>query len=195
MDKVKGLHSKIKETSTFVGSYFKKNFFEELSVENQEEVFTPLEIRDNLKRMLAFAKEKKMPQSLQSSLLHELIMNGIQVGIFDEDIFRSYMQNTLEDMGNQVVKKLRKAQDPYQWNNYISNVQCAEAKQSNYYKSQSKFVKEYLQHFCIKKGSLESFQDIFESKVLKEAEEFVAVTHHGKDLTDLSMSQSTYEAL
>jgi|JI102314A1RNA_FD_contig_51_907323_length_1160_multi_1_in_0_out_0_1 hypothetical protein len=53
--------------------------------------------------MLAFAKEKKMPQSLQSSLLHELIMNGIQVGIFEEDIFRAYMENTLEDMGTQVV--------------------------------------------------------------------------------------------
>jgi len=61
MDKVKGLHPKIKDTATFVGSYFKKNFFEELSTENQEEVFTPLEIRANLKRMLAFAKEKKMP--------------------------------------------------------------------------------------------------------------------------------------
>lgn len=56
-------------------------------------------------------------------------------------------------------------------------------------------MKEYLQHFCIAKGSLESFKGIFEGKVLKEAEEFVAVTHHGKDLTDLSMSQSTYEAL
>ena len=75
-------------------------------------MFTPLEVRANLKRMLEFARSKKMPQSLQSSLLHELIVNGLQVSVYEEDIFRSYMKDTLSDMGAQVVKSLRKAQNP-----------------------------------------------------------------------------------
>jgi hypothetical protein len=195
MEKVKAMHDRIGETTNFIGQYFKKTFHEELSVANQEDIFTPLEIRDNLKRMLAFAKSKKMPQSLISSLLHELIMNGPKVGIYEEQVFREYMQNTMYDMGGQVIEKHRKAQNTYEWNSYIANVQCEDAKHGSYHSTQAKFVKDYLQHFCKQAGNLKAFKDIFDAHVLKEAEEHVAVVHHGKDLADVDMPQHKYEDL
>ena len=80
--------------------YFKKSFHEELSVENQEDVYTPAEVRQNIKTMLKFATDKKMPRSLVSSLQHELIVNGTKVGVYEESVFREYMQNPLYNMGS-----------------------------------------------------------------------------------------------
>ena len=50
--------------------------------------------------MLKFATDKKMPRSLVSSLQHELIINGTKVGVYEESIFREYMQNPLYNMGS-----------------------------------------------------------------------------------------------
>jgi hypothetical protein len=84
------MHPALKEDKNFIGSYFQKQFYEELSSENQE--FWGLEEkRANLERLYSYAKGKSMPKSLQSSLLIEILYIGIKVGIYDETLFREYL--------------------------------------------------------------------------------------------------------
>ena len=78
LDKLATLHAKVREDKTFIGSYFQKQFAEELSLENQE-VWGPEEKRANLLTLYTYAKSKNMPKSLQSSLLIEILDLGIKV--------------------------------------------------------------------------------------------------------------------
>jgi len=85
------LNPKVREDTAFIGSYFQKQFAEELSKENQE-IWGNDEKRANLITLYSYAKSKNMPKSLQSSLLIEILDLGIRVNIFDEKLFREYLE-------------------------------------------------------------------------------------------------------
>ena len=65
MDRLAGLHPKLREDKVFIGSYFQKQFCEELSPENQS-VWSFEEKRANILTLYNYAKSKNMPKSLQS---------------------------------------------------------------------------------------------------------------------------------
>jgi hypothetical protein len=127
LDKLATLHPKIREDRVYIGSYFQKQFSEELSKENQE-VWTTDEKRANLLTLYNFAKNKSMPKSLQAALLLEILDLGIKVGQYDEALFRDYLQFPLAT-GGQVFKEARVTESnkthehAMHWNRYISNVQ------------------------------------------------------------------------
>ena len=91
LDKLATLHAKVREDKAFIGSYFQKQFAEELSLENQE-VWSPEEKRSNLLTLYNYAKSKNMPKSLQASLLIEVLDLGIKVNQYDEKLFREYLE-------------------------------------------------------------------------------------------------------
>ena len=86
----------IQERDTqFVAAYFSKIFSIELSTENQEH----MSIQDkfhNLERLYNYAKQRNLPGSLISNLLHEMLLLSIQLDNYIEDIFKEYMKRPLE---------------------------------------------------------------------------------------------------
>jgi hypothetical protein len=67
-----------------------------------------------------------MPKSLLSALLIEVLDLGVKQGVYDEKLFREYLQIPLTHQHN--VFKQSRAQNSHQgeashWNRYISNVQ------------------------------------------------------------------------
>ena len=103
------MHPKIRKDKYFIGAYFQKHFYEELSKENQE-VWSTDEKRANLLNLYKYAVTNKMPQSLQSSLLVEILELGIKLGIYDEELFLQFVQNPMLKEGSVFnAKKSREA--------------------------------------------------------------------------------------
>jgi hypothetical protein len=94
MDRIAALHPKIREDKLYTGSYFQKTFNEELSLSNQE-IWSHDEKRANLLSLYSYAKSKQMPKTLQGSLLIEVLDLGIKIGVYDEDLFREYLDMPL----------------------------------------------------------------------------------------------------
>ena len=68
-----------------------------------------------------------MPKSLQSSLLIEILDLGVRVGVYEEKLFREYLELPLVNQYNvlkeKVAAKLSTSHhDPGHWNRYIGNV-------------------------------------------------------------------------
>eukprot|EP00347_Sterkiella_histriomuscorum_P016748 403352004 len=190
LDKIATLHPKIKEDKTFVGSYFNKQFHDELSQENQE-IWSNEEKRANLLHLYNYAKSKDMPQSLQSSLLIEVLDLGIKLSIYDEDLFRQYLAIPQRDEGK-FFKTKRKAQNDHHWNQYIKNVQCENTKQGKWESQQRSFILKYLEIFCQQKGTLESFKEELDTKYLKTIEERHQI-YSSDDMTNLNVDLSKYQ--
>jgi len=87
LDKVKTLHPKLPYDNSFIGVYFRKVFHEELNQEIQD-TLTLEEKRANLMKMQEYAKAHKMPRSLQSALLIEILELGIKLDQYDETLFK-----------------------------------------------------------------------------------------------------------
>lgn len=187
MDRIASLHPKIREDKLYTGSYFQKTFNEELSLSNQE-IWSHDEKRANLLSLYSYAKSKQMPKTLQGSLLIEVLDLGIKIGVYDEDLFREYLDmplarpynvfNAKKKFAGDHVKVATSAQaaDASHWNRYIANVQQSQMPAGqiaaptyvSWDNTQSELIKKYLEHFCsTKNGTLESFKEDFESYFLR----------------------------
>lgn len=199
MDKLASLHPKIREDKVFTGSYFQKQFSEELNQENQE-VWSTEEKRSNLLTLYSFAHSKNMPKSLQSALLIEVLDLGVKQGVYDEKLFREYLQIPLAHQHNVFKQSTRVHShqgEASHWNRYISNVQQSQKPAPNqsvsWDSTQQDMIKKYLEHFCTQKGgSLESFRDDFDAAYLKNIEERVAIysVEAGEGLTKIQTEAS-----
>lgn len=77
--------------------------------------------RSNFERLYQFAKSKDII-GLQSTLLLEILELGIKLGIYDETLFRSYLQIPMA-VQPKVFKKERKANYETHWDSYLGNIQ------------------------------------------------------------------------
>ncbi|CDW90653.1 UNKNOWN [Stylonychia lemnae] len=192
LDRLGALHPKIKEDKHFIGSYFQKQFHDELSSENQEAMSND-EKRANLLQLYNYTKSKNMPQSLQSQLLSDALDLGIKLNIYDEDLFRDYLKIPTNVQAN-VFKEKKKAVFDDVWNTYLFNVQSQNSREGKQSTQQSQFINKYLEHFCQEKGSLESFKDEFDIKFLKTIEERIKI-YNSNDMTDLKVDLKKYQSI
>jgi hypothetical protein len=121
---------------------------------------------------------------------------GIKIGLYDEDLFREYLDmplarpynvfNSKKKFGGDSVKVATSATaaDASHWNRYICNVQQSQMPAGqitaptsvSWDGTQSELIKKYLEHFCsTKNGTLESFKEDFEQYFLRQIEERVAI--------------------
>jgi len=80
---------------SFVSAYFQKVFSNELSAENQE-YMTQEDKFENLQRLYQYAKQRNLPASLVTNLLHEILMLSIKLDTYKEDLFKEYIKRPLE---------------------------------------------------------------------------------------------------
>jgi hypothetical protein len=86
----------IQELNTdFVQCYFSKIFSNELSKENQDHM-DDREKLDNLQVLYKAAKQRKLPKSLISSLLKEILLLTVKLEDYKEDYFKEYLEQPLE---------------------------------------------------------------------------------------------------
>jgi hypothetical protein len=88
-----------------------------------------------------------MPTSLQSSLLIEVLQNGVKLDVYDEGLFREYLKKPHAVPAN-VLKASKVGYADNHWNRYIGNVQTQSNNQGRWNESQNALVKQYLEHFC-----------------------------------------------
>jgi hypothetical protein len=124
-----------------------------------------------------------MPKSLQGSLLIEVLDLGIKIGVYDEDLFREYLDmplarpynvfNTKKKFAGDLARAATSASgaDASHWNRYIANVQQSQMPAGqvtaptsvSWDGTQSELIQKYLERFCsTKNGTLESFKEDFE---------------------------------
>ena len=90
LDKLAQLHDRIRNDEVYIGNYFQKMFFEELSEENKDQSTTE-ERRHTVERLYTYAKSHSMPTSLQSTLLLEILSLGLKINVFNEAYFNEYL--------------------------------------------------------------------------------------------------------
>eukprot|EP00347_Sterkiella_histriomuscorum_P022623 403337784 len=191
MDKLSSLVPQLKNDKNFIGAYFQKLFYEELSQENQE-VWTHEEKRSNLITLYNYAKSNKLPTSLQQSLLIEILNLGIKLNQYDEQLFRDYIKMPLY-APHGVFKQQKQQYGDRHWSSYINNVQSQKNVQGQWHETQNELVNAYLEHFCQESaGSLESFKDEFDVEFLKVIEEKIAI-FNADDLTNLKVDIKKYQ--
>lgn len=120
----KGLNIMDKNTD-FVAAYFSKVFSNELMAENQD-IMTLEEKFETLQRLFQYAKTRKLPDSLVSNLLHEILALSIKQDDFKIDLFTEYIKLPLEyntHLKKEKVSKRVKGENYYKWNRCLGSVQ------------------------------------------------------------------------
>lgn len=172
-------NSSVKSDNNFIGTLFKKVHHIKLDPERIADL-TFEERRAELLEMYESAKNH--PQSLKTSLLHEIIENGVKLDIFDEKLFLDYIKVPMSTWFLNSHKYKNSYQDGT-WNNYIGAIQMNYG--SVQYEPQSKLYYTYLEAFYRNQdGDLKKFQEHFDETWWKQTItkiEFLA----GKDLKSL----------
>ncbi len=178
MDKVKAfMPEKIGEDLTFIGAYFQKVFHEELSSEYQDTLNSEQKYA-NLETLLRYAKTNKMPNSLISSLVHELLNLGIELRRYSQEYFNLYLE--LPQFTNKTIKRKGIKQNyDSRWNTHLHNVQCQASRSNDNSNVQNNIIKKYLEHFCESKGNLQDFVKDFSTDYLKQIEDEVKIYKSG----------------
>ena len=79
----------------YVSSYFAKIYSNELSKENQDHMDDGEKLA-NLVCLYKAAKQRKLPKSLASSLLYEILLLTVKLEDYKEDYFKEYLEQPLE---------------------------------------------------------------------------------------------------
>ena len=191
LEKLGKMSSKVKNDHAFIGTLFKKQFHEKLDSERIHDL-THEQRREELIEM--YECSKGHPQSFRTSLLQEIIENGVKLDIFDKGYFLEYLRHPsttwfLND------KKHKSGYQDSTWNQYLGPVQ------NNYgnvdYSNQEELFYKYLEKFYHEAGgNLKAFQEHFEKgwweRTITKIE-FLA----GKDIKSLSTKDTgiDFEAL
>eukprot|EP01022_Parablepharisma_sp_SALTPOND_P023502 TRINITY_DN4_c0_g1_i6.p1 TRINITY_DN4_c0_g1~~TRINITY_DN4_c0_g1_i6.p1 ORF type:complete len:2304 (-),score=338.43 TRINITY_DN4_c0_g1_i6:3914-10825(-) len=165
MDKLRSKLPGISEDATFAGIYTSKKFNRELSEEENSHL-TYREKRQNLVKMYDYAKTLPYKLSgLKSSLLLEILENGLKIDVYDEGYFMEYLK--LPARENFVKKIVAPSVDT--WRNYIQNVQAEHNKKG--YSSQlrdkdKELLTKYLEHFFLQGKTVDKFNDYLDQRFL-----------------------------
>ena len=109
----------LKSDENWIGKMFEKRFHYELDNEYKE-TFTLEERREQLIKMYEYSKNR--PQSLQTSLLLEILENGMKLDIYDKKYFLEYLKNPLKTwlLNTDICKRENFS---YTWSQYMPNIQ------------------------------------------------------------------------
>jgi len=141
MNKLKDFIPDALDDPTFAGCFFQKKFHKELNP-NQDEL-TLKEKRQNLISMYEFSSTMpKKASGLKSSLLLEILENGIQQDLYEEKYFNEYLKTPLR---MSICKKVAETSGD-EWNSYIAPVRSKEYKTGGYAadKKDREIFEEYL---------------------------------------------------
>ena len=165
MDKLKSYLPGLCEEPTFAGIYTSKKFSKELSEEENSHL-TYKEKRENLIKMYEYSKTLPHKLSgLKSSLLLEILENGMKLDLFEEKYFMEYIQ--LPARNNFVTKKV--APEVEQWKSCIQNVQSKHNQKG--YASELKendkiLLTRYLENFFTNGATIDKFKDYLDQRFL-----------------------------
>jgi hypothetical protein len=107
--------SKLKTDENWIGKLFEKRFHYELDPEYKD-TFSLDERHEQLIRMYDALENR--PQSLRSSLLLEILENGMKLDIYDKKYFLEYLKNPLRK--NNLNQDYETSElYSYNWNQYI----------------------------------------------------------------------------
>jgi len=174
------MSSKVKSDRHFIGTLFSKQFHAKLDKERIDDL-TLEQRREELIEM--YECSKNHPQSFRTTLLHEILENGLKLDIYDKGYFLEYLRHPMQVWFLNEKKHKTSYQDGT-WNQYLNNVQ------GNYgnvdWDPMDKLYYRYLENFYHEAdGNLKAFQEHFESpwwqKTITKIE-FLA----GKDIKSLS---------
>lgn len=182
--------SKLRTDENWIGKLFEKRFHYELDHESKM-TFTLDERREQLIRMYEGSENRS--QSLRSSLLLEILENGMKLDIYDKKYFFEYLKNPLRN--SNLNKEYGSAElYSYNWNQYICNVQQRNLNTSNEYDHDSKMYRTYLEQFFKDKGSVKEFEIFFEKTFFTGlVEEFNF--YSGEEVKDASLNTQKFEDL
>ena len=152
----------LKSDENWIGKMFEKKFHYELDNEYKE-TFSLEERREQLIMMYEYSKNR--PQSLQSSLLLEILENGMKLDIYDKKYFLEYLKNPLKTwcLNTDLCKRENYS---YTWGQYMPNIQNRVNGQLDMSKDQ-KMYQVYLEQFYKDKGDVKEFEKYFEKNFLK----------------------------
>ena len=91
LDKIAELTPWFKKDENFIGSYFQKQFAEELLSENQES-WSKQDKLDLLNRLYVHAKSKGMPNEFQLEFLMEILNLGPKCGVYSKENFNDFIK-------------------------------------------------------------------------------------------------------
>jgi hypothetical protein len=180
----------LQKDENWVGKLFEKRFHHELDDEYKE-TFTLEERREQLIRMYEASQNRS--QSLKSSLLLEILENGVKLDLYDKKYFIEYLKNPLRWS---CLKSDNNQPDlgGYNWNQYIGNIQVRSVNNYDYNGQDQKLYKTYLEQFYKDKGDLKEFEEYFEQHFIKDLiEEFDF--YSGKSVATTSLNTSKFEDL
>ncbi len=174
------LSSKVKNDHHYIGTLFKKKYHEKLDPERIEDL-THEERREEL--IVLYNASKSLPQSFRTTLLHEILENGVMLDLYDKSYFLEYMKNPVSTYCLN-DKKHKSSYGDSTWNQYLSAIQKGSRGYVDY-DPLSKLYEKYLEHFYRESGgNLKAFQDHFDkdwwTRTISKIE-FLA----GKDLKQL----------
>ena len=113
------MSSKIKGTEQYIGVLFNKQYHELLDAERIKDLSRE-ERREDL--LTLYAAAKKLPQSFKTSILHEILLSGMKLDIYDKAHFMEYLKNPLSSSYLN-EKKHKHIQYSSTWSQYIGTIQ------------------------------------------------------------------------
>ena len=165
MEKLRACLPGLNEEPTFSGIYTSKKFSKELSEEENSNL-SYTEKRKNLIKMYEYAKTLPYKlQGLKSSLLLEILENGLKLDLYEESYFMEYIQ--LPARENFVTKKV--APEVGQWNDCIKNVQSSHNKKgysSELVLKDKELLTKYLEYFFANGAKIDKFKEFLDLRFL-----------------------------
>lgn len=179
----------MKNDKNFIGISFEKRFHFELD-DNNKELFTLEERRQQLIKMYEASEDH--PQSFKSTILLEILENGLKLDTYDKKYFLEYLENPLKKW-HMNKQKVTKDNHDYVWSSYMQNIQQREGGVMSS-ALEAKMYKRYLEQFYREKGDLNEFGEYFSSKFLNNLiEEFYFLS--GKELKNDKVDFEKYDNL
>lgn len=80
---------------------------------------------ENLQRLYQYAKQRNLPESLVTNLLHEILMLSIKLDNYKEDLFKEYIKRPLErnyNLKKDFANKKQNSKQYSQWNSCLQSV-------------------------------------------------------------------------
>ncbi len=175
MERLRNKLPGLNEDETFSGIYVSKKFSRELSEEENSHL-TYKERRANLIKMYEYAKILPHKLSgLKSSLLLEILENGLKLDLYEESYFLEYLSVPARD--NFVKRGV--APNVGTWRNCIQSVQAAHNRQgvsSQLRDKDRELLTKYLQYFFLHGKTVENFNEFVEQRLLVAVWEVAMLT-------------------
>ena len=151
-DKIKG----IKEENSFIGIYLNKKFSKELDKDENDNL-SHREKRTNLIKIYDYiSKLPSVFQGLKSTILLEILENGLMIDEYNEDYFISYLK--LPIRRTYLVSEI--VHNAGSWGNYISNIQTPHNRGGGHdlHNCDRLLLTKYLEHFFLNGKPVSKFE-------------------------------------